>query len=74
MGIKEKWVSIYVDLDWLIKAGILKPGDRCEADAIAQAWGVPDEVVIKALRLLAGEGRLKPDPRAAGYIVAPSGN
>jgi hypothetical protein len=49
MGIKEKRVSIYVDLDWLIKAGILKPRDRCEAGAIARAWGVPDEAVIKAL-------------------------
>jgi len=68
--ISDRWVQIYVDFDWLIKAGRLKPSDRIDIDDVAQEWGVPGEVVSMAVGLLVTEGRARRCPDG-GYLVAP---
>ena len=54
--ISDSRVQIYVDLDWRIKAGRLKPGDRIGIDDAAEQRGVPGEIVVMAGSLLVAEG------------------
>jgi DNA-binding GntR family transcriptional regulator len=68
--ISDKWVHIYVDLDWRIKVGHLKPLGRIDIDEAAKEWGVPGEIVGMAVSLLVAEGRVRRCLNC-GYIVAP---
>jgi hypothetical protein len=60
--------QIYVDLDWLLKAGLWTPLVHYTAEALAAEWGVPRQVAALPLRQLAREGRIRQSP--PGYVAA----
>ena len=60
--------QIYVDLDWLLKAGLWTPLVCYTAEEIAAEWGVPRQVADLPLRQLAREGRIRQSP--PGYVAA----
>jgi hypothetical protein len=60
--------QIYLDLDWLLKAGLWTPLVHYTAEAIAAEWGVPRQVADLPLRQLAREGRIQQSP--PGYVAA----
>ena len=59
--------QIYLDLDWLLKAGLRTPLVHYTAEAIAAEWGVPRQVAGLPLRQLAREGRIQQSP--PGYVA-----
>lgn len=64
----RKWVRIADDLRRRMDVGELKPDARVSIKRESQAGGVAKSTVAKAVRLLAGEGRLRLYP-GHGYIV-----
>jgi hypothetical protein len=60
--------QIYLDLDWLLKAGLWTSLVHYTAEAIAAEWGVPRQVADLPLRQLAREGRIQRSP--PGYVAA----
>jgi DNA-binding GntR family transcriptional regulator len=65
---RRKYMRIASALRGQLEDGTLKPGDSLAAVSVAARFGWARQTAVRAVRILAREGRLERLPRT-GYVV-----